>query len=97
MNSFTIDRQHPSLPGHFPNSPIVPGVVILDHVIKLAQQQHNVAVKGIKKSKFVQILKAEEKVLVEYTDIKNNHLRFKCRKQQDQSLIAEGNLILEAR
>jgi 3-hydroxymyristoyl/3-hydroxydecanoyl-(acyl carrier protein) dehydratase len=27
---FTIDAGHPSLPGHFPGRPIVPGVVLLD-------------------------------------------------------------------
>lgn len=27
-----IGHDHPALPGHFPNEPIVPGVVILDHV-----------------------------------------------------------------
>jgi 3-hydroxyacyl-[acyl-carrier-protein] dehydratase len=29
----TIDANHPSLPGHFPVAPIVPGVVILDEVL----------------------------------------------------------------
>ena len=28
----TIPANHPSLPGHFPGAPIVPGVVILDEV-----------------------------------------------------------------
>ncbi|RYZ69017.1 MAG: hypothetical protein EOP91_16325, partial [Lysobacteraceae bacterium] len=31
---FTIPENHPSLPGHFPGSPIVPGVVVLDRVIE---------------------------------------------------------------
>lgn len=33
MPEFTIASDHPALPGHFPGRPIVPGVVILDHVL----------------------------------------------------------------
>jgi 3-hydroxyacyl-[acyl-carrier-protein] dehydratase len=29
----TISADHPSLPGHFPGTPIVPGVVILDEIL----------------------------------------------------------------
>jgi 3-hydroxymyristoyl/3-hydroxydecanoyl-(acyl carrier protein) dehydratase len=31
--SFTIPPDHPSLPGHFPGAPVVPGVVILAEVL----------------------------------------------------------------
>ncbi len=34
--SFCIPPDHPSLPGHFPGAPVVPGVVVLDHVLALA-------------------------------------------------------------
>jgi 3-hydroxymyristoyl/3-hydroxydecanoyl-(acyl carrier protein) dehydratase len=30
--SLRIASAHPALPGHFPGNPIVPGVVLLDHV-----------------------------------------------------------------
>ena len=31
---FTIPADHPSLPGHFPGRPIVPGVLLLDAVLQ---------------------------------------------------------------
>ena len=35
QGSFVIEAEHPSLPGHFPGAPVVPGVVVLDHVLAL--------------------------------------------------------------
>ena len=37
---FIIPEDHPSLPGHFPGRPIVPGVVLLDRVIDAIETSH---------------------------------------------------------
>ena len=33
---FTVPAGHPSLPGHFPGRPVVPGVLLLDAVFRAA-------------------------------------------------------------
>jgi 3-hydroxymyristoyl/3-hydroxydecanoyl-(acyl carrier protein) dehydratase len=40
MQAFTVASDHPALPGHFPGRPIVPGVVILDHVLAAIESAH---------------------------------------------------------
>ncbi|TWH99960.1 hypothetical protein IP90_02967 [Luteimonas cucumeris] len=37
---FSIAADHPSLPGHFPGRPLVPGVMLLDRVLDAIEQQH---------------------------------------------------------
>jgi 3-hydroxymyristoyl/3-hydroxydecanoyl-(acyl carrier protein) dehydratase len=37
MLSFSIPQNHPSFPGHFPDNPILPGVLLLERVMTYAQ------------------------------------------------------------
>lgn len=37
--SFTIGAEHPALPGHFPGMPIVPGVLLLDELLRGLEPQ----------------------------------------------------------
>ena len=37
---FSIPADHPSLPGHFPGRPIVPGVVVLERVLEAIEAAH---------------------------------------------------------
>ncbi len=40
VSGFSIDADHPCLPGHFPGRPVVPGVVILDRVVAALEAEH---------------------------------------------------------
>lgn len=37
---FVVEQHHPCLPGHFPGNPLVPGVVVLDHVLAAIEDMH---------------------------------------------------------
>ena len=37
---FVVESCHPCLPGHFPGRPLVPGVVVLDHVLAAIERAH---------------------------------------------------------
>ena len=52
QSSFVIGADHPSLPGHFPGEPIVPGAVLLDHAIAHIEASTQRRVAGITAAKF---------------------------------------------
>jgi 3-hydroxyacyl-[acyl-carrier-protein] dehydratase len=92
--TLSVDNTHPSLPGHFPGLPVVPGVVLLSQVLTdLARQLPRVRVTGIKKLKFLRMLFPDRRFTVEFGEPAERNLRFKC--WQDGDLLAEGNLALQ--
>jgi 3-hydroxyacyl-[acyl-carrier-protein] dehydratase len=89
-----VNNTHPSLPGHFPGTPVVPGVVLLNEVlVELRRQQPALQVTGIKKLKFLRMLLPEQTFTVDFLQATANGLRFKC--WQDGEVLAEGNLTLQ--
>lgn len=95
-DSYCIAADHPSLAGHFPGNPIVPGVVIFGVVEQALKRQHSGSgLSGIRKLKFLQPLLPDENFKISFASIKADKVRFKCTRDSDGVVIAEGNLILQ--
>ena len=72
---FAVPFDHPSLPGHFPGRPVVPGVVLLDAVFALAE----VRPAKLLRAKFVAPVGPGEEVEVAFQERAGNRLGFICR------------------
>ncbi len=63
---FRIPADHPSLPGHFPGRPIVPGVVLLDRVLDAIEAAGaNIGALRLPQVKFLRPLLPEESARIE--------------------------------
>ena len=88
-----ISADHPSLPGHFPDMPLVPGVVILDEVIAaLLEWRKDCELTGIQTVKFLVPLKPEEPFSIRFSagDEGGGEMNFSCR--VEDRVIVEGRL-----
>jgi 3-hydroxyacyl-[acyl-carrier-protein] dehydratase len=91
--SRAIGANHPSLPGHFPGTPLVPGVVILDEVLAaLVEWRKDCQLTGIRSVKFLVPLKPEQPFTIDFSlsDDRAGEVNFCCR--IDNRLIVEGQL-----
>ena len=88
-----IRANHPSLPGHFPDAPLVPGVVILDEVIAaLAEWRENSQLSGIRMVKFLAPLHPEQAFTISLSleHERAAEVNFCCR--AEDRVIIEGQL-----
>jgi len=93
MSPLTISPSHPSIPGHFPGEPLVPGVVMLSVVFEeLARRFPGLEIRGVRKLKFLRRLEPGAAFTVEFEQPANGGLRFKC--WHNGFALAEGHLQL---
>ncbi len=78
VGRFCIAADHPSLPGHFPGRPVVPGVVLLDAVFALIlAQQPGRTVIGVPSVKFALPVRPGQNVQVS-CDEGGDRIAFAC-------------------
>jgi 3-hydroxymyristoyl/3-hydroxydecanoyl-(acyl carrier protein) dehydratase len=92
-SAFEVPADHPSLPGHFPGNPIVPGVVLLDEVLNAAERWLNRAVRlrALPQVKFVQPLKPQEAARI---NLALDGVSLKFTIQKADAIIAQGAMQL---
>jgi 3-hydroxyacyl-[acyl-carrier-protein] dehydratase len=101
ISTLRIDASHPSLPGHFPGRPIVPGVLLLDQVISRAERWlgHRLSIAALAQAKFTQPLLPNEEATLSLTYSEPEpepepepELKFEIYKDSDR--IAQGSFKL---
>lgn len=88
-----ISADHPSLPGHFPDMPLVPGVVILDEVLAaLVEWRKDCQLTGIRTVKFLVPLKPDQTFTIGFSasDDSGGEVNFSCH--VEDRVIVEGRL-----
>jgi 3-hydroxymyristoyl/3-hydroxydecanoyl-(acyl carrier protein) dehydratase len=88
---FVVEPSHPSLPGHFPGDPIVPGVVLLDRVVEAVEAVHGpLARLRLPQVKFLQPLRPGEPARVE---LDGAAPRWRFRVLRGDALLASGDVV----
>ncbi|MFP7723406.1 hypothetical protein [Lysobacter sp. A3-1-A15] len=89
---FTIEPDHPCLPGHFPGRPVVPGVVVLDRVVEAIEAAHGaLGPLRLPQVKFVQPLLPGETADIELEPAAPGRWRFRVRR--GDTLLASGEVV----
>ena len=93
---FTVPADHPSLPGHFPGRPLVPGVVLLERVLEAIEAGHGaLGPLRLPQVKFLQPLRPgeEARVELECAGSPDAAPRWRFRVWRADTLLASGEVI----
>ncbi len=93
--TITIPADHPSLPGHFPGRPVVPGAVILAEVVHAATQAlgGGTRIAGFPSVKFMDPMLPEQRCELTLTDHGAGTAAFELT--HNTRRVASGNLRYE--
>lgn len=91
VHHFRIPHEHPALPGHFPGNPVVPGVLLLEHVLSFLETIHGpLPSLRLPQVKFLQPLLPGQDAMVELAMRGPGNWRF--RVLRDSVVLATGDI-----
>ncbi|GAA0712727.1 hydroxymyristoyl-ACP dehydratase [Dokdonella soli] len=91
IQTVRISARHPSLPGHFPGNPVVPGVVLLDCIAAALERAGAGCFRRIVAVKFMAPLLPEQDAELNLT-IDGARVRFRMERDGTPILSGEGEL-----
>ncbi|MBF0263677.1 MAG: hypothetical protein HQL46_00265 [Gammaproteobacteria bacterium] len=94
QTEFTIAANHPSLEGHFPDNPVVPGVVILDQVSRYWMEKMKSDIKVYQQVKFQNMLRPDTNCQLSYHSVNNQKINFKVIESNSSIIISQGTFLV---
>lgn len=92
---FTVPHDHPSLPGHFPGRPVVPGVLVLDRVLAQIERGHGpLPPLRLPQVKFLRPLLPGERADIELEAVGDAGGRWRFRVVRGGEPVASGEIAL---
>ena len=94
--TLVIPPQHPAFDGHFPGAPLLPGVVLLDEMMRVLEADGSAFEGGwtLSSAKFLHPVRPGETLTFEHKTLGNGSIRFSIRSAAaGGTLVASGTLI----
>jgi len=91
MTTLLVSMQHPAFSGHFPDAPVLPGVVLLDEMLRAVEDAGLGSGWSIAMAKFLQPVRPGETLTFEHEPLANGALRFAIRSSGRP--VATGTLV----
>jgi 3-hydroxyacyl-[acyl-carrier-protein] dehydratase len=95
----TVERDfppdHASAAGHFPGNPIIPGAFLLSEVLRAIETDLGSALYPfqIKAAKFLHPVRPGDRLLIEFSGLDGNRIRFSCTASGTEVLAGEVVLL----